>query len=106
MILVCFGTRPEYIKIKPLLDVFDGVVDYKILFTGQHEDLLDGVHADQKLQIIDGENRLDSITSSVMNSIDFEGIDQVLVQGDTATAFAIALSAFHNHTSRSRNENL
>ena len=96
MILVCFGTRPEYIKIKPLLDVFDGVVDYKILFTGQHEDLLDGVHADQKLQIIDGENRLDSITSSVMNSIDFKGIDQVLVQGDTATAFAIALSAFHH----------
>ena len=96
MILVCFGTRPEYIKIKPLLKKMDGVIPYKILFTGQHEDLLQDINCDYRLNIEDGKNRLDCLIKSVMDNINFEGISHVLVQGDTATAFSIALSAFHN----------
>ena len=45
MILISFGTRPEYIKLKPLMDKFDQTYGgdtpvYKTLFTGQHKDLV------------------------------------------------------------------
>ena len=46
MILISFGTRPEYIKIKPLIDSFEGKIAYKLLFTGQHVDLLSNVDGD------------------------------------------------------------
>ncbi len=99
MILLSFGTRPEWIKIKPLLDQMDGNIPYRLLFTGQHTDLLSKVGQDKdlvKLEIKDGPNRLDSIVSSVMNLEEiFEGITSVLVQGDTTSAFSIALAAFH-----------
>jgi len=97
MILISFGTRPEYIKIKPLLEAFQDKIDYKLLLTGQHTDLLSSIEEDiDKLEIIDGDNRLDSIVSSVMNNDSiFDGIDAVLVQGDTTSAFSIALAAFH-----------
>ena len=98
MILVCFGTRPEYIKVAPLVKKMSGTVPFKTFFTGQHEDLLRGVKYDYRLRIKDGKNRLDSVIASIMNSIDFdnENITSVLVQGDTTTALAVALSAF-NH---------
>ena len=41
MILVCFGTRPEYIKIRPLISEFKSSgISHRLLFTGQHDDLL------------------------------------------------------------------
>lgn len=97
MILISFGTRPEYIKIKPLIKAFDGNIPYRLLFTGQHVDLLSEVNSDVlRLKIEEGENRLDSIVSSVMNNERiFDNIDSVLVQGDTTSVFAIALAAFH-----------
>jgi UDP-N-acetylglucosamine 2-epimerase len=40
MILICYGTRPEWIKIKPLLSEFkESKIPYKVLFTGQHKDI-------------------------------------------------------------------
>ena len=49
-----------------------------------------------RLNIEYGENRLDAIVSSVMNNNRFfEDVDSVLVQGDTTSAFAVALAAFH-----------
>ena len=99
MILLSFGTRPEWIKIKPLLDQMDGNIPYRLLFTGQHVDLLSKVDASvdlMRLEIKDGPNRLDSIVGSVMNLEEiFEGVTTVLVQGDTTSAFSIALAAFH-----------
>ena len=97
MILISFGTRPEFIKIKPLIDSFRGKIPFKLLFTGQHVDLLSNIDDDiDKLVIKDGPNRLDSIVSSVMNNDSiFENIDAVLVQGDTTSVFAVALAAFH-----------
>ena len=99
MILISFGTRPEYIKIKPLIKAFEGVIDYKLLLTGQHTNLLSNVEGIyDTLQIEDGENRLDSIVSSLMNNDEmFEGVDAVLVQGDTTSVLAIALAAFHRN---------
>ena len=99
MMLISFGTRPEYIKIKPLLATFDGQIPYALLFTGQHMSLLEEVISTtdvRQLQIQDGENRLDSIVSSIMNNNQvFRDIDSVMVQGDTTSAFAVALAAFH-----------
>ena len=97
MMLISYGTRPEYIKIKPILDVFKGEIPYKILFTGQHEDLLSHITENiYRLHIQNGPNRLDSIVSSVLNNEDiFKNVTSVMVQGDTTSAFAIALAAFH-----------
>jgi len=97
MILISFGTRPEFIKIKPLIEAFKGKIPYKLLFTGQHVDLLSNIEGDiHKLTIQNGPNRLDSIVSSVMNNDSiFAGVDAVLVQGDTTSVFAVALAAFH-----------
>lgn len=98
MILLCYGTRPEWIKIKPLIKAFEGKIPFRILFTGQHTDISGGWYHD-KLKIKEGINRLDSIFSSVMNNVDFNGVSSVLVQGDTATCLAVGLSAF-NHKVR------
>lgn len=97
MILISFGTRPEFIKIKPLIEAFKDKIPFKLLFTGQHVDLLSSVEGDiHKLKIEDGANRLDSIVSSVMNNDSiFEDVNAVLVQGDTTSVFAVALAAFH-----------
>jgi UDP-N-acetylglucosamine 2-epimerase len=40
MILICYGTRPEYLKLKPLLEKMSGKILYKTLFTGQHINLV------------------------------------------------------------------
>ena len=95
MILVSFGTRPEFIKIKPVIENLE--IPYKLLFTGQHEDLLSNVEEEvTKLTIDSGQNRLDSIVCSILNKDDiFEGVDAVMVQGDTTSAFSVALAAYH-----------
>lgn len=99
MLLIAFGTRPEFIKIKPLLEVFkvNKFDKYKLLFTGQHEEIVGSkLFFDYKIKISDGENRLDSIFTSILNKNDlFKDITYVLVQGDTASAYAVALAAFH-----------
>lgn len=97
MILISYGTRPEWIKIKPLIKKFDGRIPFKLLFTGQHKHIIDETSYEVTcLEIKDGTNRLDSIVSSIMNNDKvFEGVSSVLVQGDTTSAFAVALAAFH-----------
>lgn len=95
-ILICFGTRPEYIKVKSLID---NLTNIKTCFTGQHKDLLKNIQVNYELNIEDNisENRLNNIMANIFRySHIFKNIDYVLVQGDTTTACAIALSAF-NH---------
>lgn len=93
MILLSYGTRPEYIKIKPL---FRDLKEYRVLFTGQHKNIVDTSKVDYFLEIKEGGNRLDSIVQSCLNNDHiFKDITHVLVQGDTTSALAIALSAFH-----------
>ena len=99
--LIAFGTRPEWIKLKPVMDMFKkNNLSFKTLFSGQHVDLLPSEvinSVNYKLKIVDGENRLDSIVGSVMNSSEIwdKDITHVMIQGDTTSAFAIALAAFH-----------
>jgi UDP-N-acetylglucosamine 2-epimerase (non-hydrolysing) len=94
MILICYGTRPEWLKIKPIIDKLERS-DYSLLFTGQHDELAVDSRWDSRLYIpTHANNRLDSIVATVMQQFP-NGFNAVLVQGDTASAFACALAAFH-----------
>lgn len=94
MLLICYGTRPEYIKVKSLIDNLPNSVS---LFTGQHTSLIGTHNPTYTLNITNmSGNRLNDIICSVLKENIFVNIDYVLVQGDTTSAMAIALSAF-NH---------
>lgn len=94
-ILLCFGTRPEWLKIKPLVKLM-AKNEYKLLFTGQHPDLLKDINVDYKIKISKNSNRLDSIISDCMIQFPTNNdFDRVLVQGDTGSAFGCALAAFN-----------
>ena len=89
-LLICFGTRPEWLKVKPLVEQLDNC---KLLFTGQHPDLLKDVEVDYRINIGDNTNRLDQIISDCLMQFP-EGDFDVLVHGDTVSALACALAAF------------
>ena len=91
--LLCFGTRPEWLKIKPLVKILD---NYQLLFTGQHEDLLKDIKVDYKINIQNNPNRLDQLVSDCLLQFPQGNFNSVLVQGDTASAFACALASFHH----------
>ena len=93
-LLICFGTRPEWLKVKPLIKLMDKS-EYKLLFTGQHPDLLKNVEVDYKINMNTINNRLDSIISDCMLQFPEGKFDSILVQGDTASAFACSLAAFN-----------
>lgn len=91
-ILLCFGTRPEWLKIKPLIKVLD---NYELLFTGQHVDLLKDIQVDHKIEMNESDNRLDQLVSDCLTQFPIGDFNSVLVQGDTASAFACAIAALH-----------
>jgi len=98
MILLTYGTRPEYIKVKPLMDAMTKRgLSYKTLFTGQHKDIVPK-GADYELEMIDYPgNRLDSVLKNCLSIPDrcFEGITHILVQGDTTSVVGLAMTALH-----------
>jgi len=90
-ILICFGTRPEWIKVKPLVDVLPNA---KLLFTGQHLDLLSSISTDYSINIKENTNRLDQVLSDCMLGFPNEDFDYVVVHGDTVSALGCALAAY------------
>lgn len=109
-ILSVFGTRPEAIKMAPVikeLELRDGI-DSVVLVTAQHRGMLDQVlevfdiNPDYDLDIMRSGQTLAYITSAVLNGIEDviikEKPDVVLVHGDTTTAMAAALAAFYQQT--------
>ena len=98
MLGIAFGTRPEWLKIKPVCVELDRrKIPFRIIFTGQHESLLDGVDFDKRIYIHDNEkNRLNKIVTSLISEESaLKDLKYLMVQGDTTSAFAMALSAFH-----------
>ena len=98
MILITYGTRPEYIKVKPLIDemVIRGI-NFKTLSTGQHKDIAPN-DADFNLDFKDyGGNRLDSVMKNCLSIPDeiFDGVNYILVHGDTTSVVGLSLSALH-----------
>jgi UDP-N-acetylglucosamine 2-epimerase (non-hydrolysing) len=97
-ILICFGTRPEWIKIKPLIEAFkNNGISHDILFTGQHVDLLKDINADYKIILQNlSNNRLNSVLANNLLTDIENKYTHVLVQGDTTSALGMALWGFHN----------
>ena len=107
-IMSVFGTRPEAIKMAPLvmeLGRRDGLESICCL-TGQHREMLDsvmqafGLEAQYDLNIMERQQTLSTITTKTILGMD-RVIDQakpdlILVHGDTSTTFAGALSAFYH----------
>ena len=106
-IMTVFGTRPEAIKICPLVNEMkkrEGL-EVKVCVTAQHRQMLDqvlnsfGVVPDYDLNIMRERQTLFDITTSILNGIkdvlEKEHPDVVLVHGDTSTAFVTALACFY-----------
>jgi len=110
-ILTIFGTRPEAIKMAPLVQALgsDDGFDSKICVTAQHREMLDQVlelfdiKPDYDLNLMRSGQTLNEITSRMLLSLksvlaDYNP-DMVLVHGDTATTFAASLSAYYEKIS-------
>lgn len=106
-VLVVFGTRPEAIKMCPLVLALekDPDTDVVVCVTGQHRQMLDQVldifhvKADYDLNIMKPNQTLGLITTSILENMNpvFREVqpDIVLVHGDTTTSMAAALAAFY-----------
>lgn len=105
--LLVFGTRPEAIKMAPLVKAFqaDSYFDARVAVTAQHREMLDQVLAlfslepDYDLNVMKPGQDLYDVTSKVLLGLRdvLAGFkpDVVLVHGDTATTFAATLAAFY-----------
>lgn len=102
MITIIFGTRPEYLKIKPLVHALKRHnLSYLLIHISQHEhidiDLNDGPITYIKLTSHESMTRLCMLSTEIMSKLDhaLDHTTYLLVQGDTATVFFSALTAFH-----------
>ena len=106
-ILVIFGTRPEAIKLFPVVAALkaQGGLDVRTCVTAQHRGLLDqvlsiaGLRPDIDLDLMEPGQTLDRLTARLLTGLgdvmDAEKPDRVIVQGDTATAMVGALAAYY-----------
>jgi len=106
-ILTIFGTRPEAIKLFPLLHALegDGRFDSRVCVSAQHRSMLDqvlqiaGISPNHDLDLMRPDQSLDALTAALLVELgrvmDLERPDWVVVQGDTATAMAGALAAYY-----------
>tara|TARA_Y100000996_G_scaffold396496_1_gene362650 strand:+ start:19918 stop:21072 length:1155 start_codon:yes stop_codon:yes gene_type:complete len=109
VILVVFGTRPEAIKMAPVILSLKKTNKFniKVCVTAQHRQMLDQVNKifdispDIDLNIMKENQNLFDVTTTVMNSmkivLDDLKPDLILVHGDTTTSFAAALAAFYQN---------
>lgn len=108
-ILLIFGTRPEAIKMAPLVKQFkkySSRFDVKVCVTAQHREMLDQVldffeiKADYDLDLMEPGQNLYSLTSKIINSL--KGVledflpDFVFVHGDTTTTMAASIASFYH----------
>lgn len=106
-VLVVFGTRPEAIKMAPVVKACKArpELEVKVCVTAQHRQMLDqvmeifGLAADFDLNVMAPNQTLGDVTCKVLKGM--EGVfaqwkpDMILVQGDTTTVMAAALAAFY-----------
>lgn len=106
-ILTVFGTRPEAIKLFPLVHALEADERFlsRVCVSGQHRGMLDqvlevaGLRPDIDLDVMRPDQTLDSLTTALLTGLgramDRERPDMVVVQGDTATAMTGALAAYY-----------
>jgi UDP-N-acetylglucosamine 2-epimerase (non-hydrolysing) len=104
-VLVVFGTRPEAIKMAPVVRALKSKLEVKVCVTAQHREMLDQVLGlfeiipDYDLDIMRPGQDLFDVTSNVLSGIkqvlSEEQPDVVLVHGDTTTTMATSMAAFY-----------
>lgn len=105
-ILVVFGTRPEAIKLFPLVHALRRTdADVRVCVTGQHREMLDQVLEiaqivpEHDLDLMLPNQSLDTLSARLLTELgkvmDADRPDRVIVQGDTATAMIGALTAYY-----------
>ncbi|MBX3440552.1 MAG: UDP-N-acetylglucosamine 2-epimerase (non-hydrolyzing) [Planctomycetaceae bacterium] len=108
-VMVAFGTRPEAIKMAPIVRELQQHADRirtLVVVTAQHREMLDQVlqlfelQPDYDLNLMTAGQTLSDVTCGVLRGVDSvfdrEAVDLVLVQGDTTTTFATALAAYYH----------
>ena len=108
-IVLVFGTRPEAIKMAPVVKALqaEGSFDIRVCVTAQHREMLDQVlHffkiiPDYDLDLMKENQSLNELSARILQNIDVVledfNPDLVLVHGDTTTSFITALAAFHKN---------
>jgi len=108
-IAVIFGTRPEAIKLAPLILALKAhpAFDCDVCITAQHRQMLDQVldvfdiEPDVDLNLMQADQTLPELTARALTGLSCylaaSKPDMVLVQGDTTTSFSAALAAFYQH---------
>jgi len=110
MYLISYGTRPEIIKLTPLILKFrECKIPFLTLFTGQHETLIEDFQKCFNLgdpdiilyNIMAHGQGLDALASKILDKMEsiytkYPNIKKVIIQGDTTSSMTVALSAFHN----------
>lgn len=107
-ILAVYGTRPEAIKMAPVIEILKRRPDafsVRVCTTGQHREMLDqvqeifGLRPDLDLNLMRHDQTLNGLAASALEAVDRvlaeARPDWLLVQGDTTTAMTAGLAAFH-----------
>ena len=108
-LLVVMGTRPEVIKIAPVLMKLQGkshLFKVKTVITGQHREMVKdalsifGIKPDYDLEVMEENQQLSTLSQKIIQRLEKvleeENPDIVLVQGDTTTSFIAALLSFYH----------
>ncbi|MDR6435352.1 UDP-N-acetylglucosamine 2-epimerase (non-hydrolyzing) [Paenarthrobacter nicotinovorans] len=108
IVMPIFGTRPEAIKMAPIVTAFQESEDFEcvVTVTGQHREMLDqvnelfGIVPDHDLNILQQRQSLSAIMTRTIDGLDklfaANKPDAVIVQGDTTTSTAGAIAAFYH----------
>lgn len=106
-IMPIYGTRPEAIKVAPIVKALQDADEFEcvVVVTGQHREMLDqvnelfGITPEYDLDVIQPRQTLNSLLTKTINGLDEifekEKPDAVVVQGDTTTSTAGAIAAFY-----------
>lgn len=106
-VLSVFGTRPEAIKMAPVVKALARApgIEARVCVTGQHREMLDQVlnlfdiTPDHDLKLMVADQTLNGLTGRILAALDrvleAEAPDWILVHGDTTTSMAASIAAFH-----------
>jgi UDP-N-acetylglucosamine 2-epimerase (non-hydrolysing) len=104
---IVFGTRPEFIKLVPVINKFknDHLFDVNVCFTGQHKEMvfplfeIFEINPDQNFELMEPNQTLGSFSAKLMISLeeyfDIYKPDALFIQGDTTTVLISSLLAFY-----------
>ena len=98
-----FGTRPEYLKMKPLIDLFykEKDIEFQVIYIQQHTSIDISFEFDIiRLPVLElSENRLEDLASQILRGLPslLSKTTHLVVEGDTATVFYSALVAFQKN---------